>query len=143
MGYPLGSFSRFGHQQRWANERRTRAMFNSMMTRQANAEEHFRKEIALYDIFTQVVHCMNSSTADGQLQINEFKIRLESIRHRHESGRRVYYRKLIDFVLLFCDVAEVHPQFKEAGYENQKAIIEDLAERYLRGENVLQPMQPT
>lgn len=37
MNYPLGSFPRFGHQERWANERRERAIANSIATRQAMA----------------------------------------------------------------------------------------------------------
>ena len=37
MDYPLGSFPRFGHQERWANERRERAIANSIATRQAMA----------------------------------------------------------------------------------------------------------
>jgi hypothetical protein len=50
MTYPLGSFPRFGHQQRWADERRSRAMLNSILTRQAQAEEHFMNEVALYEL---------------------------------------------------------------------------------------------
>ena len=37
MDYPLGSFPRFGHQERWARERRQRAIENSITTRRWNA----------------------------------------------------------------------------------------------------------
>jgi hypothetical protein len=37
MDYPLGSFPRFGHQERWARERRERAISNSITTRRWNA----------------------------------------------------------------------------------------------------------
>ncbi len=37
MDYPLGSFPRFGHQERWARERRERAIENSITTRRWNA----------------------------------------------------------------------------------------------------------
>jgi hypothetical protein len=44
MTYPLGSFPRFGHQQRWALGRGNRAILNSILTRQTIAAEHLRKE---------------------------------------------------------------------------------------------------
>jgi len=137
MTYPLGSFPRFGHQERWAWERRNRAMLNSILTRQADAEEHLRKEIALQDILSQLLNSMRSNTSDGQHELNEWKSRLESIRRRHESGRRVYYRKLIEILLFFSNATGTHPELKGMSHDDHKRIIEDLAERHLRGEKVL------
>jgi hypothetical protein len=47
-GYPLGSFPRFGHQERWAAERRDRAIANSIATR------HARKVVRQRDEFRRI-----------------------------------------------------------------------------------------
>lgn len=137
MTYPLGSFPRFGHQERWASERRDRAMVNSILTRQADAEEHLRKEIALQDILSQLLNSMSSNTTEGQQELDEWKSRLESIRLRHDSGKRVYYRKLIEVLLFFSNATSTHPELKGMSHDDHKRMIEDLAERHLGGETVL------
>jgi hypothetical protein len=137
MTYPLGSFPRFGHQARWASERRNRAILNSIMTRQADAEDHLRKEIALHDVLSQLVNSMHSKAIEGQREIHEWKARLESIRQRHQAGKRVYYRKLIEVLLFFCDATSTHPELKGMSHDDHKRLVEDLAERHLRGETVL------
>jgi len=137
MNYPLGSFPRFGHQERWAGERRNRAMLNSILTRQSDAEDHLRKEIAFHDVLSQIVNSMHSTVTEGQQTIDEFKWRLESIRRRHESGKRVYYKKLIEILLSVSEATGTSPELKEFSYEELRLIIQNLAEKHLRGESVI------
>ena len=44
MNYPLGSFPRYGHQERWAQERRQRAIANSIATRRARKYDRAIRE---------------------------------------------------------------------------------------------------
>jgi hypothetical protein len=139
MTYPLGSFPRFGHQARWASERRNRAILNSIFTRQMMAEEHLTKEMALYDIFCEILQGMTANTEEGEQQLAEIGLRLESIRRRHEDRRRVYYGVLGEILLFFCDVLGTYPELKDKDREGMKLVLESLADRHLAGEQVLHP----
>lgn len=139
MSYPLGSFPRFGHQQRWANERRNRAIQNSILTRQADAAQHLAREIALYEIFCKLLQASTPSNEEGERYIAEISHKLESIRRRHESQHRVYYGILGNILRFFCDAMGKHPEMKDKDREGMKRVLEDLANRYLAGEQVLQP----
>ena len=59
MSYPLGSFPRFGHQERWAQERRERAIANSIATRGARKRDRVIREGAELLAFTEVLEWAN------------------------------------------------------------------------------------
>jgi hypothetical protein len=138
MTYPLGSFPRFGHQSRWASERRNRAILNSILTRQAMAEEHLTKEMALYEIFCEILQGITANTEEVEQQLAEIGLRLESIRRRHDSRRRVYYGVLGEILLFFCDAMGTHPELRSKDREEMKLVLESLANRHLSGEKVVQ-----
>lgn len=135
MTYPLGSFPRFGHQARWASERRNRAIMNSIFTRQMMAEEHLQKEIALHEVFCLKLQSANFLDEESQRELDEIDQRLKSIHRRHEAGKRVYYRLLTEIMVYFCE--DNYPELKDMSQERLKLIAEDLAERHLRGETVI------
>ena len=134
MTYPLGSFPRFGHQARWAFERRNRAMLNSILTRQAMAAEHLRKEIALHEVFCIILQSTNALNEEGQRELDEINRRLDSIRRRHEAGKRVYYKIFTEIMMYFCE--DTYPDMKKMSLAHLKQIVEDTAARHLRGESV-------
>jgi hypothetical protein len=59
MSYPLGSFPRYGHQERWAQERRERAIANSIATRQAKKRCRVLREEAGLFAFKEVLPWAN------------------------------------------------------------------------------------
>ena len=59
MSYPLGSFPRYCHQERWAQERRQRAIANSIATRQANKRFRVLREEAGLFAFKEVLPWAN------------------------------------------------------------------------------------
>ena len=138
MTHSLGSFPRFGHQDRWAFERRNRAILNSILTRQLMAEEHLAKEMALYEIFCELLQATMANNEEGERQIAEIVRKLEFIRRRHESRRRVYYGVLGEILIFFCDAMDKRPDLKDLGRERMKIELESLADRHLAGEQLVQ-----
>jgi hypothetical protein len=59
MSYPLGSFPRYAHQERWAQERRDRAIANSIATRQAKKRYRVLREEAGLFAFKEVLPWAN------------------------------------------------------------------------------------
>ena len=138
MTYPLGSFPRFGHQQRWADERRSRAILNSILTRQANAEYNLRKEIAFHDILKRLAQGMRALNVEGEKQIAEFSARLGAVHRCHEAGKRVYFGKLAGLLLDYCELTGSHPELREMSRDHLKRTVENLAFMHLSGTPILQ-----
>lgn len=92
MGYPLGSFPRFGHQERWAQERRQRAIANSIANRQARANLELNIEIAFYNWFTSIPLTPNNEA--GRRHIASINKSADAIREKLEKGERVYFKRL-------------------------------------------------
>ncbi len=59
MSYPLGSFPRYGHQERWAQERCERAIANSIATRQAKKRYRVFLEESGFIAFKEVLPWAN------------------------------------------------------------------------------------
>jgi len=100
MSYPLGSFPRFGHQERWAQERRQRAIANSIATRQAQKRARVLREACEILAFKNVTEWINEQLK-GQSLPEEYAQLAKSIGDRVTrmidgySGDK-YYRKRID-----------------------------------------------
>ncbi|MCF7673710.1 MAG: hypothetical protein K9N23_01370 [Akkermansiaceae bacterium] len=133
MIHPLGSFPRFGHQERWARERRVRAIANSILTRQANAEYNLHKEIAFHDLLQRLAQGMHALSDKGERQIAELTARLDAVRRHHEAGRRVYFGKLAGLLLDYCEVTGSHPELREMSRDHLKRTVENLAFMHMQG----------
>lgn len=131
MNYPLGTFPGYGHQQRWAGDRRARAINNSIATRQAQAEEHFQTEIAFYNVLCGYADTMKAESTEGEVLLAEVHERLGSIRGKLSLGRRVYYRKLTETLLFFCEIIGVYPELKDMTQEQLKIIVQSEAEIFM------------
>lgn len=94
MEYPLGSFPRFGHQERWAQERRARAIANSAISRRNKAAYHLNVEIAFFNWLLQLSNSMTSQTEEGAKTVLAIQQKVADIRAKLESGRRVYFKPL-------------------------------------------------
>ena len=95
MGYPLGSFPRFGHQERWASERRQRAQANSAATLRWKKGQALNAEICFFN--SLVENFWGEPTAnneEGERTIARIDKRLNSIKRKLESGERVYWKRL-------------------------------------------------
>ena len=90
--YPLGSFPRFGHQERWAEERRARAIANSIIARRRKATSKLNVEIALFNWFLEVRQELLPKTAKGQKVVNGIDKKLLAISAKLENGQRVYFK---------------------------------------------------
>ena len=70
-GYPLGNFPRFGHQERWAAERRTRAIANSIATRQhrkvLRQKDEFRRVQTLLAVWSWLDDQINRKPAAPEI----------------------------------------------------------------------------
>ena len=130
MPYPLGSFPRFGHQQRWADERRQRAILNSILTRRAQAEEHLETEMAFCQELLKQSATFKANNAEGVRLIADFHRKLNRIQRIHAKGKRVYYQRLIDLLLWVCEMSGIHPELKEKDKDYMVAIIEGMADNY-------------
>jgi hypothetical protein len=64
VDYPLGSFPRFGHQERWAHEQRERAIANSIATRQAMAARNLMVEREFYGMLDGYVQSLRPNCAE-------------------------------------------------------------------------------
>lgn len=131
MPYPLGSFPRYGHQQRWASARRERAINNSIVTRQARAYEHLQTEIAFYNVLCGFADTMKANNAEGEMLISQFQERLRSIHRKLSVGKRVYYRKLTETLLFCCEITGSYPELKDMTQYQLEAIVENEAEKFI------------
>ncbi|MDB4680822.1 hypothetical protein OAE72_02620 [Akkermansiaceae bacterium] len=134
MTYPLGSFPRYGHQQRWADERRQRAITNSILTRQANAEAHLNTEMAFCQELLKQATTFRANNDEGERNIAEFYKKMNRIQRIHAKGKRVYYQRLIDLLLWVCEICGQYPELKHKDKEFMVALIEDTAFRYEQGQ---------
>ncbi len=107
MSYPLGSFPRFGHQERWAQERRQRAIVNSIATRQARKRDRVVREGSELLAFKEVLEWGNQQLKGVDMP-PEFVSLGESICLRmtrtiehwnQDKDHRKSYRKQIDEVV--------------------------------------------
>lgn len=110
MDYPLGSFPRFGHQERWARERRQRAIENSIITRRWNA--YWRRQRNAHPI-SQI------QDYDRASDINEAKDRLLRLglaaRDWFAFIRRTNHKVGVDAsiaVQLSAECAAIHEEFE-------------------------------
>lgn len=102
MDNPLGSFPRFGHQERWAIERRQRAMENSFATRQASATRKLMVEQEVYLMLDGYMQSMRPNCPQTRAMADEILKRMNRIKRKHDAGQRVYFRFLEETVQLFC-----------------------------------------
>ena len=130
MSYPLGSFPRFGHQQRWADERRQRAITNSILTRRARAEEHRETEMAFCQELLKQSVTFKANSPEGERLITEFHRKMHRIQRIHAKGKRVYYQRLIDLLLWVCEMSGIHPELKEKDKDYMEALIEGMADNF-------------
>jgi len=94
MDYPLGSFPRFGYQERWARERRARAIANSAITRRNNAAYYLNVEKAFFNWLIQLANSMTPRNEEGVKTIAAIQNKLSRIRAKLEGGNRVYFKCL-------------------------------------------------
>lgn len=104
MNYPLGTFPRFGHQERWAQERRARASQNSAATRQAQAQYELAIEGEVLLSMEEVILTATANSPEGEAGLEEIKRRLDKIRIKHDAGQRVYYACLGETFQYFCRI---------------------------------------
>lgn len=130
MDYPLGSFPRFGHQERWAIERRQRAIENSVATRQAMAARNLMVEREFYDVLDGYVQSMRPNCPETRAMAGEILKRMARIKRKHEAGQRVYFRYLGETLQLFCRNTALTQSLEGLGPERLAQIAEDLGEEY-------------
>lgn len=94
MNYPLGSFPRFAHQERRAQERRARAIISSAITRRNHAAYYLEVEIAFFNWLIELVNPITSNTEKGARILAAIKKQLLNIKTKLESGKRVYFKCL-------------------------------------------------
>jgi len=154
MDYPLGTFPRFGHQERLAQGRRERASRNSAATRQAQARYELAIEGEVLVSMEEVILTATANCPEGEADLEEIKRRLDKIRIKHDAGRRVYYAYLGETFQYFCRItgmsAEVQAfdcgratsfvrAFGEERYNRRYQMPETLAR--LREEAMLTPKE--
>lgn len=137
MKYPLGSFPRFAHQQRWADERRQRAISNSIATRRAMAEHHLRLEMEFCDEMRIHAQTLRAQKVIKEDRIAEADRMLEAIRLKHATGKRVYYRTLIDTLLFFCKIMAICPELKRKSHEELVTLVQTMAQNHMGNHNSL------
>lgn len=128
MTYPLGSFPRFGHQQRRANVRRQRGI----ETRQSLARQYLSIEQNFCEVLRIQLQNAKVLNSEGEALIAELDRRLESFRRKHEAGRRVYFKSLVDTLLFFCASAGIHPELKQKTQEELALIVESIGTNHRR-----------
>jgi hypothetical protein len=86
--YPLGSFPRFPHQERWAQERRQRAIYNSIITRKWQKGQRQQREAeAMNQILSQwnpIVEFIKGAKCSKELA-KEFIIIQRSLKNTAEN----------------------------------------------------------
>ena len=130
MDYPLGSFPRFGHQGRWAIERRQRAIENSVATRQAMAARNLMVEREFYDMLDGYVQSMRPNCPETRAMAGEILKRMARIRRKHNAGERVYFRYLGETLQLFCRNTALTQSLEGLSPERLSQIAEDLGEQF-------------
>jgi len=130
MNYPLGSFPRFGHQERWANERRERAIANSIATRQAMAARNLMVERELYDLLDGYVQSMRPNCPETRGMADEILKRMARIKRKHDADQRVYFRYLGETLQFFCRNTGLTQSLEGLGPERLAQIAEDLGQEY-------------
>jgi hypothetical protein len=130
MDYPLGSFPRFGHQVRWANERRERAIANSIASRQATAARHLAVEREFCDMLDQYVQSMRPNCPETRAMAHEILKRMARTKRKHGAGQRVYFRYLGETLQLFCRNTALTRSLEGLGPERFAQIAEDLGQEY-------------
>ena len=130
MNYPLGSFPRFGHQQRWANERRQRAIENSIATRQADAQHKLFVEIELFLMLDEYVQKMQPQCPQTLAMANEIHKRMNHIKRKHEAGERVYFRYLGETLQLFSRSTETTTSLEGLPPHRLAQVAENIGEEY-------------
>jgi len=130
MNYPLGSFPRFGHQERWANGRRERAIANSIATRQAMAARNLMVERELYDLLDGYVQSMRPNCPETRGMADEILKRMARIKRKHDADQRVYFRYLGETLQLFCRNTALTQSLEGLGPERLAQIAEDLGQEY-------------
>jgi hypothetical protein len=130
MDYPLGSFPRFGHQERWAIERRQRAIENSIASRQAAAARRLMVEQEVYLMLDEYVQKMQPKCPQTRAMADEILKRMNRIKRKHEAGQRVYFRYLGETLQLFCRSTGTTDALEGLAPERLAQIAEDLGEEY-------------
>lgn len=131
MDYPLGSFPQFGWQASAAEERRERAIANSIATRKANAFYHLRIEAAFFNLLLTSYDTMTPLNAEGEVLVREFEFRMARIRRKLESGKRVYFKYLAETLVLFCDICGINPELKEMSNDALMILVHSLGAKNL------------
>jgi hypothetical protein len=126
VDYPLGSFPRYGHQERWANERRERAI----ATRQAMAARNLVVEREFYDMLDGYVQSMRPNCPETRAMADEILKRMARIERKHDAGQRVYFRYLGETMQLFCRNTALTQSLEGLGPERLAQIAEDLGQEY-------------
>jgi hypothetical protein len=130
MNYPLGSFPRFGHQERWANGRRQRATENSIATRQAEAQRNLMVEKEFVLMLDEYVQTMQPQCPQTRAMADEILKRMDRIKRKHEAGERVYYRYLGETLQLFCRSTGTSKLLEGLSPEKLARVAENLGEEY-------------
>jgi len=130
MDYPLGSFPRFGHQERWAIERRQRAIENSIASRQAAAARRLMVEREVYLMLDEYVQKMQPKCPQTRAMADEIQKRLNRIKRKHDADQRVYFRYLGETLQLFCRNTALTQSLEGLGPERLAQIAEDLGQEY-------------
>lgn len=137
--YPLGSFSRFGHQARWASERRHRAQVNSALTRQIKAEEHLEREQALVEVFQKLLDAITPTGKEAEQAVCGQVQAIDRARQKHAQGKRAHYGVFGGILRWFLKITNSHTSIQQYDREEMKDVLIDLADRHLSGEQVLVP----
>ncbi len=127
MDYPLRSFPRFGHQERWAIERRQRAIENSIA---AMAARKLMVEREFYDLLDGYVQSMRPNCPETRAMADEILKRMARIKRKHDVDQRVYFRYLGETLQLFCRDTALTKSLEGLGPERLAQIAEDLGEEY-------------
>jgi len=130
MDYPLGSFPRFGYQERGAIERRQRAIENSIASRQAAAARKLMVEREVYLMLDEYVQKMQPKCPQTRAMADEILKRMNRIKRKHEAGQRVYFRYLGETLQLFCRSTRTTDALEGLAPERLAQIAEDLGEEY-------------
>lgn len=129
MDYPLGSFPRFGHQERWAQQRREVAAQNSRATIRANFLYHFEIEREIYDMMAEVIATATATRPEGVTQLAEINRRLLRIKRAHDLEKRVYYDCLGRAFQLLCRCTGLSDDVVALDGEKLKRFMEALGEQ--------------
>jgi hypothetical protein len=130
VDYPLGSFPRFGHQERWAIECRQRAIENSIASRQAAAARKLMVEREVYLMLCEYVQKMQPKCPQTRAMADEILKRMNRIKRKHAAGQRVYFRYLGETLQLFCRSTGTTDALEGVTPERLAQIAEDLGEEY-------------